>query len=401
MGDRSPRVQLPESVLTEMWAALPALAQATVSAIVNDVPSYADALSGRMGQTIRTAVQQALAGFLSLTAEGADPDTSPSIQPALDRAYQLGRGEARSHRSTDVLLAAYRVGARTAWRELSAVAVSQQVPAQTLGVFAELTFAYIDRLSALSVAGHGDQLATTGLARQRHREQLARRLVSSAPVEDLQSGAEQADWPPPRTLTAVAIPRDHERSTTITMYPQTLEVPDDAAGPLPRPVTLLLVPNVGGGARASFIETIQVPGAVIGPARDWLQVAASVRRVIRALELPGGDGAPLDTEEHLPALVLGADPEALTDLRAKALAPMAALRPEVRTKLTATLRAWLLHHGRRADIAASLYVHPQTVRYRIGQLRELFGERLDDPAVVLELTLALAVADRSEQPRSN
>jgi DNA-binding PucR family transcriptional regulator len=34
-------------------------------------------------------------------------------------------------------------------------------------------------------------------------------------------------------------------------------------------------------------------------------------------------------------------------------------------------------------------VHPQTVRYRMGQLRELFGDRLDDPQRVLELTLAL------------
>ena len=38
----------------------------------------------------------------------------------------------------------------------------------------------------------------------------------------------------------------------------------------------------------------------------------------------------------------------------------------------------------------ALYVHPQTVRYRMAQLRELFGDRLDDPEEVLRLTLALA-----------
>ena len=37
-------------------------------------------------------------------------------------------------------------------------------------------------------------------------------------------------------------------------------------------------------------------------------------------------------------------------------------------------------------------MHPQTVRYRMGQLRELYGERLDDPATLLDLTLALGVA---------
>jgi DNA-binding PucR family transcriptional regulator len=39
------------------------------------------------------------------------------------------------------------------------------------------------------------------------------------------------------------------------------------------------------------------------------------------------------------------------------------------------------------------------VRYRLGQLRELYGDRLDDPETVLELTLALAVApDEPHRP---
>ena len=67
-------------------------------------------------------------------------------------------------------------------------------------------------------------------------------------------------------------------------------------------------------------------------------------------------------------------------------------------KLTATLRSWLLHHGRRDDVAAELFVHPQTVRYRLGQLRELYGDGLDDPETVLELTLALA-ATPDDPPR--
>jgi DNA-binding PucR family transcriptional regulator len=51
----------------------------------------------------------------------------------------------------------------------------------------------------------------------------------------------------------------------------------------------------------------------------------------------------------------------------------------------------LLHQGRRNAVAADLVVHPQTVRYRLNQLRERYGSRLDDPAEVLELTVALAL----------
>src|SRR6516164_8692910 len=133
MNAGRPRLQLPEPALAAMWGSLPSVAEHTVAAVVAEVPSYADAFSGRMGRTIEAAVEQALAGFLRLTAEGADPDSSPGIKPALDGAYALGQGEARQGRSTDVLLAAYRVGARTAWRELSAIAVSHGVPGETLG----------------------------------------------------------------------------------------------------------------------------------------------------------------------------------------------------------------------------------------------------------------------------
>jgi len=40
-------------------------------------------------------------------------------------------------------------------------------------------------------------------------------------------------------------------------------------------------------------------------------------------------------------------------------------------------------------VAEQLHVHPQTVRYRLARLRELFGTRLDDPDGRFELELAL------------
>ena len=51
----------------------------------------------------------------------------------------------------------------------------------------------------------------------------------------------------------------------------------------------------------------------------------------------------------------------------------------------------VLHQGQREAVAADLFVHAQTVRYRMTQLRELYGDRLDDPNTVLELTVALGL----------
>jgi DNA-binding PucR family transcriptional regulator len=92
----------------------------------------------------------------------------------------------------------------------------------------------------------------------------------------------------------------------------------------------------------------------------------------------------------LAELVLSADPEALADLRARALKPLDDLSPAAREKLAETLRLWLLFGGRREAVAAGLFVHPQTVRYRMGQLRELFGDRLDDPVFIRDASIALA-----------
>jgi hypothetical protein len=44
----------------------------------------------------------------------------------------------------NALLSAYRVGARVAWREMSATGVESGLAAPTMARFAELVFAYID-----------------------------------------------------------------------------------------------------------------------------------------------------------------------------------------------------------------------------------------------------------------
>jgi DNA-binding PucR family transcriptional regulator len=61
--------------------------------------------------------------------------------------------------------------------------------------------------------------------------------------------------------------------------------------------------------------------------------------------------------------------------------------------LAETLRAWLDCQGRIDETARALDVHPQTVRYRLNQLREAFGGALDDADARFELELALRVRD--------
>ena len=146
------------------------------------------------------------------------------------------------------------------------------------------------------------------------------------------------------------------------------------------------MPDSHARRRAALLRTLRDRGSIAGPAVPWLDVRRSFDRALRAREL----GIELDTEAELPRLVLHADESASRRPARPRAGP--ARRPPARHRreLADTLRAWLLHMGRREDVATALFVHPQTVRYRMGQLRDLYGDRLDDPETVLALTIALA-----------
>lgn len=371
---------------------LPRVAEQVVEAIRAEVPSYNDPFQGEMGRAIESAVALALGGFLDIASGARTGGSDAKYGRVAEAAYGLGRGEARSGRSMDALLSAYRVGARVAWRDMAETGVRAGLPATTVASFAELVFAYIDELSAASVAGHTDELATSGRLRQRYLDRLTQSLLRGASPDALEAAAERADWVPPPTLTAVVLPDLRARGVLQHLDSATLQPTEQVPGLEDHPdLTVLLVPGAQGRRRPALIRRLVGRDAIVGPARPWLQVQSSYDRALRAvtLGLSTGSPEPVDTEQHLPELVLGADPSAREDLRLQALAPLEGLRPASREKLEETLRAWLLHHGRRDEIAAALFVHPQTVRYRMGQLRELYGERLDDPAWVLRLTLAL------------
>jgi hypothetical protein len=387
-------LDLPEEVVAALQAVLPRMAERTVTAVTVEVPSYTRAFSGRMGQVIDNAVQMALGAFLRLAVRAHDSDPAATLRPALDGAYELGRGEARQGRSMDALLSAYRVGARVAWQELSATAVEGGQSAATVARFAELVFAFIDELSASSVAGHADELATTGRVRQRYLERLAKQLLAGEPAETLRASAEQADWRPPETLTAVVVAEAQTRGLAARFGQSTLQLSEDLPGVDPsESLAVLLVPDLDGRHRGQLHSALQGRRALVGPARPWMEVQSSYRRALRARELTIADDVEIvDTDQHLVELVLTADREAADDLRRHALAPLAHLRPNTAERLADTLRSWLLHQGQRDAVAADLFVHAQTVRYRMTQLREFYGDRLNEPRTILELTVALGVS---------
>jgi hypothetical protein len=376
--------ELPPETAAVLRPELPAVARDIIAAIREEVPGYARRLDGPFGRGLIVGVEEALRQFLD-GIEGAG--STPRSRVYVD----LGRGEMRAGRSLEALLSAYRVGARVAWRRLSAAGAAAGLPPETLYRLAESIFAYIDELSAKSAEGYAlEQSAAVG-ERRSQRQRLARLLVREPPADsiDVEEAARTADWRLPRRLAALALPAADARIVA--------RLPAEAIAETLGDVVCVLVPDPDRpGRRAQLARAIGPRHrAALGPTVPWSDAALSLARARATLELAAegaiaGEGL-IAAADHAATLLLRSDRRLAQELVRERLAPLHDLPAGPRARLTATLVAWLAAQGRLQTVAERLHVHPQTVRYRLGQLRELFGEALDDPDARFELELALRV----------
>jgi hypothetical protein len=269
------------------------------------------------------------------------------------------------------------------------IAIEENVDRRTLALLADAVFAYIDELSALSAEGYAAEQSAAAGETERRRRRLARLLLGPEPDPDaVSTAALEAGWELPAKVAALAWTDGGRRlRSRLPADALTLEDEGESGG-----VALLADPDAPGLASRLERAAAQTT-AVLGPAVPADRAAATAGRASAVLELIATgviDAFGLvRADDHLAALSTHGDPGALGDLARVSLAPLDGETPASRTRLTETLRAWLDHQGEVARIAAELHVHPQTVRYRLGRLRELFGDRLDDPQARFELTLAL------------
>lgn len=374
-------IVLSPAQIEQLYALLPHTASACVEAITREVPGYDRAFDSKLRGNIERAVHQALAAFVGSLAK---PDTSDAVSEMAKGAYRLGQGEATSGRSTDALIAAYRVGARVAWDNVAESLVARGESAKVVAQLASMTFAYIDQLSAASLAGHNQALTERTAEVARRREQLTAALASGESASTLNALAENAHWKPPATLTAIVIDGPPSRMLVAMAGERTLWSTGGGG------TSVGLVPNLAPGLRERLLSAVGPTAAALGPTTPWMEVSESIRRAHRAKARR--PSAHSDVLELLPELLMTADPFVANLLKERALGPLADQTPAKQQLQAQTLHSWLLHQGRRDDVAEHLHVHPQTVRYRMTGLREAYGDALKDPRAVLELILGLSVA---------
>ena len=378
-----PWQELDPAVARALTPLMGAVADEITTAIGAAIPEYRQPMGGEFGRGVRDAIEETLRQFLEQLGHAASGE-----RPGRALYVALGRGEFRAGRGLDSLQAAYRVGARIAWRRMSAAAIAGGVDPETVALLAESVFAYIDEISAESVEGYASAQAASAGERSRERQGLVRALAAGElDAAEAQERAAAADWPLPRRLAALAGDhRDAERFAAI--------VGEGAIAARIDGLVCALVADPDAPGRAERLRhALDGRLAVLGPSRPWAAAGESWTRAAAcaALARDGvlASGGLLVASEHLGAMALHCDPALVSELATERLRPLEGLTPAAAARLEATLLAWLRHQGNVAAVAAELHVHAQTVRYRLARLRECFGEELDEPDVRFELELVL------------
>jgi len=381
--DSEPWRGLPASVADLIEPELEEVTGEILAAIAREVPEYERPLEGDFGRGLRTGVGEGLSQFVALIR-----DADAGRELGREVYVALGRGELRQGRTLDSLQAAYRVGARVAWRHIARVGRRAELDPEVLSLLAEAIFAYIDELSADSVDGYAvAQSEGEDLRRRRRRELVSLLLRESTEVADRRASAQAAGWRIPRQLAPLVCAESDLPQLARHLPADCLITQVDELG-------CMLFPDPNGAGRlASIKRAVGDKAVVLGPTCEPGRLRGSWdlgKSGLRALEAGAISAKGLvRAEDHLAALLLFEGSALVARIAAERLAPLDSLTVKARERMRETTLAYVRHGGNSVAMAAALHVHPQTVRYRVARLRELLGEQLDDPDARFELEIAL------------
>jgi hypothetical protein len=363
---------------------LPAVAAEIVETIGKEIPEYARPLEGSFGRGVHRGVREALGQFTVLIR---DPDADR--EPSREVSIALGRGEYDNGRALDALQTAYRIGARIAWRRIATASLEAALDGKTLSLLAESIFAYINELSADSTEGYADAQSERQGERLRRERQLVIAMLREPPMadDDLRALGAGSGWRVPKQVAALICHERDQAEITRVLPIDVISAPVDGYG-------CLVVPDANGPGRMRQLrEAIGPRPAALGGDVPPTRLAESwtlAKIALKAIETGVlTDPGLVLAEEHLVELALFNSRDLITKLRERTIGPLADLTPKARERMSETALAYVEFRGNAAEMARHLDIHPQTARYRIGKLREVFGESLDDPNERLAFELSL------------
>lgn len=370
---------------------------ADIAAAVRDrLPFY------REGAAVSGAdLEESCTANLRFVIEGIISGTPADPAPAAE----TGARRAAAEVPLAMIVDAYRIGFHAIWQQIVAEGQAQQLPTDTV-------------LAATSYALGAHDVYVQAMS-QAYNKALTFRILGqeterSALVEAVLTGS----LTDRRTLWEAA---DLLRLPLIGPYVVVAAEPP-SPGRLALPDIESALSAQGLASAWRLLPDLQV-GIIAGPADgDWREVLErrTSRRVGISPEFDDltGAGKAVDWArlamvgnpaergvssfgEHPVGIAAVAAPEAMQHVAAGVLAGLDDLPAGDRDVLLDTLRCWVASDGSTAKTASTMFCHPNTIRHRLRRVEERTGRRLDRPADVAAICLALAVVAAGPSARDD
>ncbi|WP_406404774.1 helix-turn-helix domain-containing protein [Streptomyces sp. NBC_00879] len=380
-------------VVSALQASLPELGERMAQRIRSDVDAYKDESLIPFDSLRRSCTANADLLLNQLGRAGAQ-DPSP--------ARETGRLRAEQGVPLADTLHAYRIGFELLWTEVLAEARThpEVTDAQLVSHSAEI-WALFGRYAEAVAAAYRETTAELTSRRQARRSALVEALFTGVIADrTLWEAARELGLPDrgPYVVAAAAAdaPGEEPLAGTETALRQAQVhfawrlLPDQQIG-------LAAVPTAT--AESTCLRILRRAGARVGVSpcfhslRDTPQALRFARLALAGLQGTGPGVARFD--DNPLAMVVAAAPAEAAHLVEVVLQPLLDLPAAERSRLLETLEHWYAAAGSATDAARSLFVHPNTVRYRLRRVEDLAGRSLSDPRAAADIGAALLAVRRA------
>lgn len=379
-----------------------------VSALQTRLPELGELMARRIRADVDAYKDESLISFESLRRS-----CTANAELLLDQFGHEGGQDPSPARETGHLRAeqgvpladtlhAYRIGFELLWTEVLAEARTRPevTDAQLVSQSAQ-TWALFGRYAEAVAAAYRETTADLTSRRQARRSALVEALFTGVITnQTLWETARELGLPDrgPYVVAAAAADAPGEEplaGTEAALRQARIHfawrlLPDQQIG-------LAALPTAT--AERTCLRILRRAGARVGVSpcfpslRDTPQALRFARLALAGLQGTGPGVARFD--DNPLAMVVAAAPAEAAHLMEVVLRPVLVLPAAERSRLLDTLEHWYAAAGSAADAARGLFVHPNTVRYRLRRVEELTGRSLSDPRAAADIGAALLAVRRA------
>lgn len=343
--------------------------------ICGEVAAFSDP---RLRDIIAEALNEAVALFIDAMA-GA-----PVRGTTVAHLYQrLGSLEGRAGHNLDAMRAAHQIATEESWREMSMLADELDLPRAAVSYLTEALLDYQHQLLEHATRGFAEPVPQAD-----PRLALFAALVGPQADSDLPVLVGRAGWKTTDKVAVAVAPGGPVTADLAAPTAHLLTGPSEGA-------IVMIGPSPELHRRAEAVVAATSRPVAVTWEVSLAETHHAVRWGHRALALvaeqvlqPSSDGI-VWCAAHQSDLCLYADPTLRRVADERMLAPLVGQNPARRLALAETMLAWLGTRPSAPVVAKQLAIHDQTVRHRLRRIKELFGDRLDDPSETIGLIAAL------------